>query len=410
MKRTGLIGRRLTHSFSPQIHGMIASAAGEDYEYGLYPLEPEELEGFSARNALDGFNVTIPYKTDVIPFCRRLSGRAAAVGSVNTVLRLPDGGFLGDNTDYFGFERMLGDASAFAGKKALILGSGGASKTVRAVLSAHGIDFVVISRSGEDNYGNLSRHADAQLIVNTTPVGMYPNNGVSPVELSLFPECRLVLDLIYNPAATALLLQARELGIACKNGLEMLVAQGVAAAGLFLGRELPDDMIGRVTSAVSGMMRSITLIGMPGSGKSTVGAALAELTGRRFADTDAMIAERAGMSIPEIFSRFGEARFRELETEALREISKESGYVVATGGGVVTQPRNLPLIRQNSICVFLRRPLGQLSSDGRPVSQSVGVERLYRERLPLYQQWSDAAVDVTDPQTTSKEIIGLCGL
>ena len=413
MLHFGLIGRKLSHSFSPAIHEMISQSVDTSlqYDYQLFPMEPETVGNFVQTTTLDGFNVTIPYKTDVIPFCGTLSPRAKAIGSVNTMKRLPDGTFLGDNTDYFGFEYMLGEAKAsLRGKKALILGSGGASKTVCAVLQDSEIPYVVISRSGENNYNNLNRHSDAALIVNTTPVGMYPNNGESPIDLRLFPNCQLVLDLIYNPSRTALLLQADELGIPAKNGLSMLVAQGVRAGEIFLDTALKEELIEDITASIAAKTRNILLIGMPGCGKTTVATYLSEMTGRRMIDTDELIVQHAVMPIPEIFSQYGEKHFRELETAALAEASKESGVIIATGGGIVTQPRNLPLIRQNSRCIFLERPLEQLDISGRPISQAVGVEKLLQERLPLYQAWSEFYFFNEDSHSTAIKICQMLGL
>lgn len=400
MRRFGLIGRTLSHSFSPAIHSRIG-----DYDYKLYPLAPEDLADFVRNTELDGFNVTIPYKKDVIPLCSALTGRAEAIGSVNTMLRLPGGGFLGDNTDYAGFLYLLGvDAEPLRGKKALVLGSGGASGTVCAALSDCGIPAVVVSRHGEDNYANLSRHADAALIVNTTPVGMYPHNGGAAVDLRDFPACRLVLDLIYNPARTALLLQAEALGIPARNGLAMLAAQGVKAGELFLGRTLPAELPGEITAAIGRQAENVVLIGMPGSGKTTVAARLSELTGRPVLDTDELICAKTGLSIPEIFAGYGEAHFRSLETAVLREVTKESGKIIATGGGVVTVPENRDLLRQNGVCLFLDRDKNDLPTAGRPLSESVGTDRLLEARLPLYRAWSDGIYRNDDPLRTAHRI------
>ncbi len=400
MKRFGLIGRRLAHSYSPEIHRLFS-----DYEYKLYPLEPEELPAFLETTDLDGFNVTIPYKKEVLSACRTLTPIAREIGSVNTMVRLPGGGFLGDNTDVYGFACLLGkDAEALAGKKALVLGSGGASKSVCAVLKEKKIPFVVISRSGEDNYQNLSRHGDAALIVNTTPVGMYPNNGQSPLNLALFPNCRLVIDVIYNPAHTALMLQADALHIKNRNGMLMLTAQALRAGELFMDKVLPEELAEELADIISLRTKNIALIGMPGSGKTTVGEHLCRLTGRKMADTDKLVEEKAGMGIPEIFSRYGEGHFRKLETEALGEVSKESGLVIATGGGVVTIPENLPLLRQNSLCVYLERDPELLAREGRPISMSRDIKELARERKPLYRAFQERTYQNEDCTATAQQI------
>ena len=397
--RFGLIGKTLVHSFSPAIHKMIG-----DYEYQLYPLSAEDIADFVLTTNLDGFNVTIPYKQTVIPLCKEISTRAAAIGSVNTMLRMHGGGWYGDNTDYYGFLYQLGeDAKTLKGKKALVLGNGGSSQTVQKVLSDCEIPFMVITHK-ENTSDTLARYSDAELIVNTTPVGMYPNNGDSPADLSLFPNCRLVLDLIYNPAKTALILQAERLGIPTRNGLSMLIAQGVRAGELFLNQPLPKDLIKTINDTICRQALNIVLIGMPGCGKTTVAKYLSELTGRRVADTDDLIRAKAGTEIPEIFSKHGEPYFRTLETETLRDICKESGLIIATGGGIVKTPENLDLIRQNSVCIFLDTDLSKLDTAGRPLSLATGVEQLYAERLPLYQSWSDLTYKTNDLAQTAAQI------
>ena len=398
----GLIGEKLGHSFSPAIHGKLA-----DYEYRLIELTPEELGPFLQMGQFQGLNVTIPYKKAVIPYCAELTPQARHIGSVNTILRRPDGTLLGHNTDYYGFAYLLRSAGAeVAKKKALVLGTGGASLTVHAVLRDLGTrERVAISRTGPDNYGNLERHADAQIIVNTTPVGMYPNTGKAPLDLSRFPKLEGAFDLIYNPAKTQFLLDAEKLGVRNANGLGMLVAQAKAAAEMFLDRPIPDERVDEITREMERNTRNLMLIGMPGCGKTTVGQALAQRLGRKLVDTDVLIEEEAGRTIPEIFAQDGEEAFRRLEHEILCRVSRESGLVIATGGGVVTRPENLDPLRQNSTVIFLRRPLDQLPVDGRPISQANNLETLYQRRLPLYQQASDWAVDNIVLDDTITEIM-----
>jgi len=406
MLRCGLIGRSLSHSFSPGIHRMIGG-----YEYGLYEVEREDLEVFLNKTELDGLNVTIPYKKDVIPLCRELSPRAAEAGSVNTMIRLPGGGWLGENTDYDGFLYMLGpDAEAMRGKKALVLGSGGASAAVCAVLRDAGVPYTVISRSGENNYGSLQKHAGAQIIINATPVGMYPNNGETPVDLKNFPRCELVLDVIYNPARTALLLCAEDMGVRTRNGLSMLVAQAVRAGELFLGKKLDGGLVGSICAGIGAATRNVSLIGMPGCGKSTVAHQLSRLTGRPVEDTDTIVEAMAGMSIPDIFAKYGERHFRALETQALSGVSKKSGIIIATGGGIVETPENRRLIRQNGVCVFLERDLSELDTEGRPLSLTEGVSGLYARREHLYRSWSDRTFRNDDPLKTVQNIKEAFGL
>lgn len=386
----GLIGEKLGHSFSPAIHGKLA-----DYEYRLIELRPEELGEFLEHGDFDGLSVTMPYKKAVMSYCKTLTPQAQRIGSVNTIVRQPDGILLGHNTDYDGFLYLLRSAGAeVEGKKALVLGTGGASLTVHTVLQDLGAgEIVSISRSGPNNYENLDRHADAQIIVNATPVGMYPKTGISPVDLSLFPKLEGVFDLIYNPAKTQLLLDAEKRGLCWNNGLGMLVAQAKAAAERFLDAAIPDARVAEITREMEQNTRSLMLVGMPGCGKTTVGQRLAERLGRKLVDTDALIEEQAGCSIPEMFASRGEEAFRQLEHQVLCQVGKESGLVVATGGGIVTRPENLDPLRQNSTVIFLRREVDKLPTDGRPISQSSDLTELYRRRLPLYEGAADWTVD-----------------
>ena len=389
-KRCGLIGEKLGHSFSPAIHGMLS-----DYEYKLYELSPEQVGPFLEAKAYDGLNVTIPYKKTVIPYCDELTDAARSIGSVNTIVKRPDGTLLGHNTDYDGFLWLLKNAGAkVEGKKAVVLGTGGASVTVQAALRDLGAaQVVVVSRSGGDNYENIARHADAKILVNATPVGMYPKTGVSPVDLDVFTALEGVFDVIYNPAKTRLLLEAEKRGIPCANGLGMLVAQAKAAAERFTGKLIDDEKVYTIRAELQRSTRNILLIGMPGSGKSTVGAALAEKLGRRLVDADALIVEKAGCTIPEIFEKDGEEGFRRIEHEVLCEISKESGLVIATGGGVVTRPENMDPMRQNSLIVWLLRDLNKLPRDGRPLSQKNPLAEMFKVREPLYRAAADCIAD-----------------
>lgn len=385
----GLIGRKLGHSFSPKIHSLLGN-----YPYRLIPLEPEEVGDFLRKGEFHGLNVTIPYKKTVMEYCAELTPAARRIGSVNTILRRSDGTLLGDNTDYDGFLYLLKSAGArVEGRKALVLGSGGASLTVRAVLSELGArEIVTISRSGENNYQNLDRHADAQIIANTTPVGMYPHNGAAAVDLRRFPRCEGVLDIVYNPARTALLLQAEELGIPHAGGLSMLVAQAKRSSEQFTGTVIGDEALGRVERTVNHRLRNIILIGMPGSGKSAVAAALGKALDREVVEADELISQRAGMSIPEIFARSGEETFRKLETEVLAEQGKRSGIILSTGGGCVTRPENYPLLHQNGTIFRLTRDLAKLPTEGRPISQTTDLAQLCARREPLYRRFADVTV------------------
>ena len=390
MLKCGLLGEKLGHSYSPQIHSMLA-----DYEYKLFEKSPEELEDFLKSGEFDGLNVTIPYKKSVMPYCAELSPTAAQIGSVNTIVRRSDGSLYGDNTDAFGFENLIvHNGIEVKGKKALVLGTGGASVTAQAVLKNLGAsEVVVISRRGEDNYENIAKHADSEIIANTTPVGMYPNNGKAAVDLAQFPKLSGVLDVVYNPARTALLLQAEKLCIPCAGGLYMLVSQAKRSCELFTGKSIPDSEIDRIERVLSHQMQNIVIIGMPGSGKTAVSTMLAERLGRKIFDTDTIVSEKAGVTIPEIFAAQGEAGFRKLETEATAEVGKLSGNIISTGGGVVTVADNYELLHQNGVIVWIERDTNKLARDGRPISLSSDLNELYAARLPLYERFADIKAD-----------------
>ena len=440
----GLLGRKLGHSYSPQIHGLLG-----DYEYRLFEKEPNELDAFLRAGNWNGLNVTIPYKKDALRYCSQLSEAAEMIGSVNTLVRLPDGGIYGDNTDAFGFECLLKRNGVDpAGKKALILGNGGACASVRYVLEKLGARVVVISRKGPDNYENLDRHRDAALIVNATPLGMYPENGRQAVDLASFPEAEAVLDLIYNPARTALMLQAERMGILTDNGSYMLVAQAYASsiqfvhaavAGEMNVREAAsvstdrgtaaegctdvadetshitndavhrDEIIRRIYHQLSFEMQNIILIGMPGCGKTEVAKHLGRLTGREVLDLDDVFAATFSITPGECILQQGEEAFRRMESEVIADVGKRSGKIIPTGGGCVTVSGNYPLLHQNGRIVWVRRDLDLLAREGRPLSVKNGVEALYLERKPLYEAVADIAVDNDcTPEETAQKILQEC--
>ena len=400
--KCGLLGRKLGHSYSPQIHSMLGS-----YAYGLFEKEPEELEAFLQSTDFSGINVTVPYKKAVIPYLDELTPMAQKLGAVNTVVRR-NGKLIGHNTDCFGFQTMVQDSAlAVKERKVLVLGSGGASNTAVAVLQELGANVVVISRSGENNYDTLHKHADAAVIVNTTPLGMYPNTGISPVNLDLFPKLEGVLDVIYNPARTQLLLDAEKRGLVTRNGLLMLVAQAKEAAEWFTDASLPDSLIPKIYNSLSAQMQNIVLIGMPGCGKTTVGKLLAEKTGRVFADADEKIVQLADKSIPDIFAQDGEDVFRNFETDALDELGKQSDLVIATGGGCVTQSRNYPLLHQNGRIFWLQRDITSLPTEGRPLSASQNLETIYARRRTLYEAFADHKVTNETVEDTVAQILAI---
>ena len=382
----GLLGWKLSHSYSPAIHAQFGG-----YEYGLFEKEPEELESFLRQGNWDGLNVTIPYKQAVIPYLDELTPIAAKLGAVNTILRR-NGQLIGHNTDFCGFRAMVERSHLSpAGKKCLVLGSGGASKVAVAVMAELGAEVVVISRSGENHYQNLHRHKDAAIIVNTTPVGMYPDTGVSPVDLELFPRLEGVLDVIYNPARTQILMDAERRGIVAMNGLWMLITQAKEASSLIAGVPISEAKAEDVYRILRRRMENIVLIGMPGCGKSTVGRMIAKALGKTFVDTDAEIEKIAKKSIPRIFAEDGEALFRTLETKVLAEFGKQSGLVIATGGGCVTQAHNHGMLHQHGRIFWLQRDLDKLATEGRPLS--VDLEGLYRVRQKQYESFADCIID-----------------
>ena len=385
--KCGLLGRKLGHSYSPQIHALLGN-----YGYQLFEKEPEEIGDFLKSGDFTGLNVTIPYKKEVIPFLDELSPAAARLGAVNTIVRR-DGKLIGHNTDYFGFRRLVQESGLqVAGKKVLVLGSGGASSTAVAVLQELGAKVTVISRSGENNYENLDRHADAAVIANTTPVGMYPNTGKSALSLEGFPRLEGVLDAVYNPARTQILLDAERRGLAAVNGLWMLVAQAKESAEWFTGEEIPDSRIAKIHHILRLQMENIILIGMPGCGKTAVGQQLAQKLGKKFVDADESLEASICRKITDIIPNDGEAAFREMESETLAELGKQSGLVIATGGGCVTQPQNYPLLHQNGTIFWLKRELDKLPTDGRPLSQKGTLGQMYEARMPLYLRFADAAI------------------
>ena len=395
----GLLGRHLPHSYSPAIHACFG-----EYPYSLFEIAPAQLEHFLKTHPFQGLNVTMPYKKDVIPYLSSLSPEAQRLGAVNTIIR-KNGQLIGHNTDYFGFQSMLQRTGFHVeGKKILVLGSGGASNTVVAVLQEHGANPVVISRSGKNHYNNLHLHRDAAGIVNTTPVGMYPDTLVSPVDLDLFPNLEAVLDVIYNPSQTKLLLDAQAKGIPTENGLWMLVAQAKESSEWFTGRNISDVLLAETYEKIRRGMENIVLIGMPGCGKTTIATHLAKALNRKMIDLDAEVIRMAGYSIPEIFSKQGEDAFRNLETDVLSKYGKESGLVIATGGGSVTRPENYNHIHQNGTVFWLTRDLSKLPTEGRPLSQSGKLESMYAIRKPLYDAFSDYTVsnDGTIEDTVSE--------
>ena len=401
--RCGLLGEHLGHSFSPRIYGELV-----DYSYDIIELPPDRVGEFVRSGGYDAFNVTIPYKQTVIPFLDRVSPEAKAIGAVNTVVRRADGTLDGYNTDYFGFVSMLSASKIdVKGAKVLLLGNGGASLTLQAALRHQGAaEILVFDLRGAIPYRELPLHTDAHVIVNATPVGMYPHNGKSLVDLSLFPNCRGVLDIVYNPSRTALILDAEARGIPCMSGLYMLVAQAAKAMEFVTGQKAEEGAIERITAKIAADTHNIIMIGMPGCGKSVVGKAIAAALGRPFHDADEEFFATYGRTPAQVIEDEGEDTFRQMEHEILCELGKRSGTVISCGGGAVTREVNYAPLHQNGVIVYLRRELSRLSTQGRPLSQKSSPEALYEARRALYERFADLTVDSTEVvENTAKNII-----
>ena len=405
----GLIGEKLGHSFSREIHAYLS-----DYKYELLELSREELAPFIKGRDFLGINVTIPYKEAVIPYLDFLDESAEKIGAVNTVVNR-GGKLYGYNTDYLGMRALIENVGiALSGRKVAVLGTGGTSKTARAVAESLGADkIIVVSRKKGDGlitYDELYEfHSDTEVIINTTPVGMFPSSQATPVNPAAFDRLVGVIDAVYNPQNTLLVRRAREMGAKAAGGLYMLVAQAYYASELFLDTKYPPGKIKEIYKAIKSKKENIVLIGMPASGKSTVGQIIAKAQGREFVDTDDMIADAAGITVPEIFERYGEAHFRRLECEAIRLASMKVGAVIATGGGAVLNPENIDALRQNGRIYFIDRPLLSLvPTEDRPLSSTrEAIEKRYRERYPIYLASLDVHVDAdTSAECVAKIIMG----
>ncbi|MDR1927241.1 MAG: shikimate dehydrogenase, partial [Oscillospiraceae bacterium] len=378
--------------------------------YDLCPLQPEELSGFFSKREFRGINVTIPYKKEALRFCDHLTETAREIGSVNTVIKQRDGTLLGDNTDLAGFRFMLAEAGiSLAGKHVLILGSGGASLTVQlAAKREKAASVTIVSRQGAVNYGNVAaRCQNAQVLINTTPLGMFPHTQDCPLALSPFPALEAVADLIYNPLRTRLLQQAQVRGLVIADGLSMLAAQAKASSDAFTGDSSDSCVVRRVLRQLRQSLTNWVLIGMPGSGKSSIGRFLAENSGRQFIDLDDLAQERAGIPLPDYFAQHGEAAFRTLESECVADCGKQTGLVIATGGGVVLREENVRALRQNGKLLWIQRRLEQLARSGRPLSvNDAALQEMQTQRLPLYAAAADAVLtNHTNRETAQREAL-----
>lgn len=404
----GLIGEHLKHSYSCEIHAQIA-----DYEYELHEIPPSGLGGFLKKRDFNAINVTIPYKQDVIPYLDEISDTAKRIGAVNTIVNR-NGRLYGDNTDFAGMLALAKHIGVdMKGRKVLILGTGGASKTGHALAEYMGAQSVFyVSRSGKD--GSISyeqavtEHSDAQIIINATPVGMFPKQDGRPIDISAFPKLEGVIDAIYNPLRTNLILDAQERGIPAEGGLYMLSAQAVHASAVFRDIPLDESLVDKAFKSVKNDKQSIVLIGMPSSGKTTVGRILAEKCGKQLADTDEYIVRKIGMPISDFFAKHGEAEFRKIEKETVAELSATGGRIIATGGGAVLDAENVRALKQNGVLVFLdRRPENLIATDDRPLaSRRSALEKLYAERYDIYCAAAELHIDAnTTPEAEADAIL-----
>ncbi len=387
----GLIGKHLSHSYSVEIHKLIA-----DYDYELLELSEVELSDFLKKRDFCGINVTIPYKEAVIPYLDEISDNAKKIGAVNTVIN-KGGRLLGYNTDFYGMLALIKHAGiTLTGKKVLILGTGGTSKTAFAAAESLGArEILFVSRSKKAGAVTFSEaydfHGDAEIIINTTPCGMFPNTCETPILIDAFPHLKGLIDAVYNPLRTNLVLDGKSKNILAEGGLYMLSAQAVYASALFLDKNADDGLIDFAFKSVKREKENIVLIGMPSAGKTTVGKMLADKLGKDFFDSDTEITKKTGIPIPEFFRKYGEKKFRKTEKEVISSLSLKSGAVIATGGGAGIDPENVRALKRNGILVFLNRPLELLTpTNDRPLSSNrATLGRLFDERYPIYKACAD---------------------
>ncbi|MBO7302968.1 MAG: hypothetical protein J6U68_02150 [Clostridia bacterium] len=398
--KCGLLGEHLLHSFSPLIHKMLG-----DYDYNIYDIPEGKLEDFVKNGTLDAFNVTIPYKKAVMPMLDEISDEACAIGAVNVVVR-KNGKLCGYNTDYFGFAYMVDSAKVdVRGKKAVLFGNGGAAATIRKVLADKKVGELVIIDKDDNTPENIALHSDASVIINATPVGTFPNNGKAVTDLSLFPNCEAVLDIVYNPARTALILDAKKRGITAVGGLSMLVAQAARGFEIFTGDYYEDGIIEKLIDRISRDTQNIILVGMPSSGKSTIGALLANSLERPLLDADEEFESMHSISPANAIKTLGEPKFRDMEEITVASLGKLSGKIIATGGGAITRENNYPSLHQNGVIVYIKRDINKLSTEGRPLSQANPLAELYEKRKAFYERFADITVENNGtPEETAKNI------
>lgn len=407
MKKYGCIGKKLTHSFSKEIHAKLA-----DYEYELIELSEDEIADFFSKKDFSAINVTIPYKQTVIPYLDSMSDVAKRIGAVNTIVN-KDGRLYGYNTDYYGMKALIEkNGIDINGRKVLILGTGGTSKTARVLTADMGASEVLtVSRSKSENHITYEEavtvHSDAQVIINTTPSGMYPDCESQPIDVSLFEKLEGVVDAVYNPLCTNLVMNAKAMGIKADCGLYMLVMQAVVAVEKFIDTQIPKAAAEGVFREIYASKENIILTGMPGSGKSTVGRLL-EIDGFSFIDTDEEIVRRCGCAIKDLIREKGEKYFRDIETEVIKDVSSEGCQIISTGGGAVLRQENVNALKRNGKIFFINADFARLcSTDDRPLSDTADkLKKLYDERIDIYKATADVVVpDMATPEEEAEYII-----
>ncbi len=396
----GLLGRKLVHSYSPLIHRLFGSE-----NYLLAEVEPEDVGHFLCDCDFKGINVTVPYKREAVKYCDKLSETAEKCGSVNTVIKLPDGTLYGDNTDFFGFSYLLDrNGVDVAGKNCAIIGTGGAAYAVFNVLKERKArEIVFVSHKDNNNDYILNNCSKTEIIINASPVGMFPETDLSPIDLSLFKNAETVVDLIYNPKTTRLMWDAEKSGLKSIGGLLMLVAQAAKSHGLFFEKIISDKIIKETANIVANTYLNIILVGMPGCGKTTVGRILAETLSADFIDTDEIFAAENGMTPADYIKKYGEESFRLAEHETIRNISSYTGKIIATGGGVPTFEKNLFYLKQNSLVFFINRSLSELDLTGRPLSDRNTISEMMKKRLPVYRRIADYEIEFTTAEKVAKK-------
>lgn len=405
----GLIGEKLGHSFSKEIHEMLGY-----YKYEIHEVAKSDIDSFMKQHDFLGINVTIPYKETVIPYLDEISAQAASIKAVNTIVNI-NGKLIGHNTDYFGMLALIKrNKLDVNNKKVLILGTGGTSKTAYAVLSDLGARQIlkasIIDEPGTITYEEANTiHNDVDIIINTTPVGMYPKNDGQIIDLDNFKNVIGVIDVVYNPLRTNLVLQAKTKNLIAEGGLYMLVGQAVYAAGIFLNKEIDLNIIDEIYEKIKNDKENIVLIGMPSSGKSTIGKILSEQLNKKLIDTDELIVNKLNMSIAEYMKTHSEKEFRDIETECVKEAAKMSNVVVATGGGAILRTENVNALKQNGKLYFLKRNLELLTpTESRPFSSDMeALKKRYTERLPIYESVCDVVIDNNNEISDAvKQILG----